>query len=87
MLTKKFQKFYPVPKINTKSTIGAGDTFNAGVISGLSQLGITKSSLNDLRINQWEDIINRAILFATNVCVSFDNYISNDLAQEYRTIN
>ena len=65
---------YPVPPITPVSTIGAGDTFNAGLISGLLARGVCKNSINDLDETQRAAIIKRAIDMAQQVCMSYDNY-------------
>ncbi|MCP5978633.1 PfkB family carbohydrate kinase, partial [Klebsiella pneumoniae] len=36
---------YPVKKITTVSTIGAGDNFNAGFVYGLVRQGVTREQL------------------------------------------
>ncbi len=69
-----------VPDICPVSTIGAGDAFNAGLIYSLSILP-GKSPL-PLQQSEWEKIIHLAIEFSTNVCLSLDNYISHEFAQQ-----
>jgi len=67
---------YPVPPITPVSTIGAGDTFNAGLIFGLINQGIGRGKLQDMNEEQRAAIVNLAISFAGHVCMSYDNYIS-----------
>ncbi|MBN2175373.1 MAG: carbohydrate kinase [Bacteroidales bacterium] len=71
----------PVPKIKTKSTIGAGDSFNAGIIFSLYKNQIQKEQLPDLTEVQWKQIIGMGIRFGSEVCRSFDNYISLSFAK------
>jgi hypothetical protein len=33
---------------------------------------------------EWSDAINMAVEFATHVCLSYENYISNELAKELK---
>ena len=73
---------YPVPFINPVSTIGAGDTFNAGLIYGLLTLGIGKDELKHINNRQRADMIGYAIEFAEHVCMSYDNYISPSFADK-----
>ena len=73
---------YPVPPITPVSTIGAGDTFNAGLIYGLAKHRIGRNDLNHLNSEQRAAIINDAIRFAGHVCMSYDNYISREFAKE-----
>ncbi len=75
---------FDINKIEAKSTIGAGDNFNAGIVFSLLKYNITYKSLNNMTIDQWEPIIKTAIDFATHVCLSYDNYISVDFAEQYK---
>lgn len=77
-----FRKHYIVPKIRTVSTIGAGDSFNAGIIYSLIQYGVTSENLHEIPPHHLDSIIKRAINFSTHVCMSYDNYISNEYAKE-----
>ena len=76
---------FPVKKIQPVSTIGAGDNFNAGTIAALYRLGIHASNLTELRENQWGEIINDAVNFASDVCMSYENYVSTAFASEYKS--
>jgi fructokinase len=78
---------YEVPSVQPVSTIGAGDSFNAGLIFGLISSRIIKSQLKHLDDLQRCEIINRAIDFAGHVCMSYDNYISQEFANELKTGN
>lgn len=82
--TPGFTGSFPVKKINPVSTIGAGDNFNAGMISAIYKNNIGTQKLNDLGEKEWESIISIAIEFATDVCLSYDNYISDDLANRLK---
>ena len=72
----------PVPPLTPVSTVGAGDTFNAGLIYGLLSRNITKDNLKTLPAEQRASIIREAIGFAGQVCMSYDNYISREFADE-----
>jgi fructokinase len=74
--------YLPVNSIEPVSTIGAGDNFNAGIIYALVKQGITTSGLPDLVREKWENIAGIGILLATHVCMSYENYISREFAQE-----
>ena len=76
---------YPVPPIVPVSTIGAGDTFNAGLIYGLATLDIGRDDLKHLNGQQRAAIVGDAIRFAGHVCMSYDNYLSQEFANEMRT--
>ncbi|MBW6461179.1 MAG: carbohydrate kinase [Bacteroidales bacterium] len=75
----------PAPKINVVSTIGAGDSFNAGIIYGLVKNGVTPEGLEKLDLNDWCGIMEYGIRFAAEVCCSYDNYIDPD--SEFRIPN
>jgi len=73
-----------VDEIEPLSTIGAGDTFNAGIVYGLYKHGITSSTLETLGDKEWKDLLKTAALFSRDVCMSYDNYISQDFANVYK---
>ncbi|MEZ5196213.1 MAG: carbohydrate kinase [Bacteroidales bacterium] len=73
----------PVPGIELISTIGAGDTFNSGLIYKLIKNGIDKSSITAINADNWRDVINTANRFASEVCQSYDNFISEKTAHRY----
>ena len=58
---------YPVQKIETVSTIGAGDSFNAGIAYGLIHEDVVK---DDLRDAPWEQLIEWGQLFSRSCCMS-----------------
>lgn len=72
------QQWFPTPKLSPVSTIGAGDSFNAGLIHGIIVADITTSNINNIDLNSWKKIIAPAIAFASDVCCSIDNYVSKD---------
>ena len=73
---------FSVPSITPVSTIGAGDTFNAGLIYGLAKMNINKDNLEHLNDKLRADIVECAIRFAEHVCMSYDNYISQEFAEK-----
>ena len=82
--TPTLQLQYPVRSIQPISTIGAGDNFNAGVLFSLYKLGIQHDDLNQLDETVWAEITGTAVDFATQVCLSYDNYISHEFAEHYK---
>ena len=67
---------YPVKPIETVSTIGAGDNFNAGFVYGLMKYDITRDMLEQgLSEAQWSAIVDEAQQFAANVCQSIHNSV------------
>ncbi len=70
-------KQYPITPIETVSTIGAGDNFNAGFVYGLIAGGITRREMADgLTEQQWDSIITSGLEFSAEVCKSLYNYVS-----------
>lgn len=76
--TPLFSGYYPVPELKTVSTVGAGDSFNAGIVFELYSKNV--SALEDLSEMEWGETIAMAIDFASDVCMSEENYISNAFA-------
>ncbi len=71
---------FPVKKIIPVSTIGAGDNFNAGMIAAIYRKCITSDMLYSIGEKEWSGIISMGVDFATNVCMSYENYISAEFA-------
>ena len=72
-------KTFEVPKIETVSTVGAGDNFNAGIIHALSTQDLQRSD-NKLDIQDWEPLIQSGIRFSAAVCQTLDNYVPEGFA-------
>ena len=82
--TPMFCKHYESPSVEVKSTVGAGDNFNAGFIYGLNKYNITKKVLPLLPENKWDDLVRCAMAFSSNVCCSLENYISHEFAENFK---
>ncbi len=65
---------FDVPRIETVSTVGAGDNFNAGVIHALIATRHKKTN-GVLQIDKWEPLIRSGIRFSSAVCKTLDNYV------------
>ncbi len=66
------------------STIGAGDTFNAGIIFGLIRQNVTLDNLNKLTLDEWAPILQYALNFSSQVCMSQENYLPEEIAAQYK---
>lgn len=75
LCTGRFTKHYPVPSIKPLSTIGAGDSFNAGIITAMTENEISSINIDTCNEEQWDKIIEKGISFSSAVCMSYDNYI------------
>jgi len=84
LFTPNFTKKIKVHKIETVSTIGAGDNFNAGIVYGLMKEGIGKDGIEVMTEEQWERVINHGKALAAQVCQSFHNSISKEFADSYK---
>ena len=71
--------FYP-HQVTIRSTIGAGDNFNAGIIAGLAKLHYSQPDLHSIKDSPWDVILDMGLTFAAIVCASDENYISKKLA-------
>lgn len=78
-------KHFEVPCITPVSTIGAGDNFNAGIIYGLLKYNIRYEDIPSMTPDKWAPIISCGIDFSTEVCKSYNNYISPEFAEKYHT--
>jgi fructokinase len=64
-------------EIEPESTIGAGDTFTAGLIYKLSEQNLFDKIINEQSLN-WLPVLETANKFAAQVCLGFDNYLSRE---------
>ena len=80
VFTPDFHGKYEVEKIETVSTIGAGDNFNAGFIFGLiaDKLSLAQDMQKSLTAHSWEKYVRIACQFSSNVCRSMYNYVDNE---------
>ena len=78
------QFIVPVPPIEPVSTIGAGDSFNAGLIYGLIDRDITKKGKLQMDEISWRSLLKYGISFSQDVCLGFDNYITGNFAQSLK---
>lgn len=82
--TPAFAGKFPVQKIKPVSTIGAGDNFNAGMLTSIYRNNIKREQMEKLTEVDWSKIITTAVSFATHVCMSYENYISEEFAKELK---
>jgi fructokinase len=70
------QSHYPAIDLIPVSTVGAGDTFTAGMAYWLFKNNVRQSDITSLTTEQFKEMIGTSVSFASDVCMSFDNYLS-----------
>lgn len=78
-----FEGHFDAKKITPISTIGAGDNFNAGFIYALIRDNIRFNDIATLTGEQWRQLIATAVDFSSEVCCSYENYVSLDFVKNY----
>jgi fructokinase len=66
-----------VPAVRTVSTIGAGDSFNAGLIFECFAL---KKKPGEMSLKELKMMTETAIRFGSHVCTHYENYITEEFA-------
>jgi fructokinase len=74
----------PVPPVKSISTIGAGDSFNAGLIYEILHQRINTKESVSLNEDQMNKLITTAIGFGSQVCTHLENYISPEFSSKLR---
>lgn len=82
--TEGFRGSFPVKKLTPVSTIGAGDNFNAGIMAAIWFNRIDAGQLALMGGGLWKEIVATGIDFASEVCMSYENYIPQEFAEKIR---
>ncbi len=79
---------YPVPALQQlRSTVGAGDAFNAGLLYAWAHMGLSTGLLKSGIPNEVLALMmGMGVSFATDVCKSSGNQISDALAERTKTL-
>ena len=80
--SRTLTKHYAIDPVTPVSTIGAGDNLNAGILYGLIKYRIRRDDLDHLTEHDWDQIIHCGLAFSADTCLSADNYISREFAQQ-----
>lgn len=82
--TPMVAKSYAVAPVETVSTIGAGDNFNAGLIYGLLKHDIRRHDLDRMDEARWDKVVSYALAFAADVCRHEGNAVSDAFVATHR---
>ena len=86
LFTANGTKCYPVTKIETVSTIGAGDNFNAGCLYGVVKNNVGRDEMESLPFEKWDSIVASGQMLAAEVCQSYNNSVSKEFAKRYTSL-
>lgn len=80
VFTHSGRRDYEVKPVRVVSTVGAGDSFNAGFVFGLIRSGIKRTGAATAKLElaptSIDTFVDTAMRFSAEVCASTDNYIS-----------
>lgn len=83
--TVSYSGKFDVQVIAPVSTIGAGDSFNAGMMAAIYLNKISADLLDTMGEKEWSQVVSTGVDFATNVCMSYENYISLEFAEKFKS--
>lgn len=81
--TRGVNAVYPVKQVDVVSTVGAGDNFNAGVLYGLVNNCVTRETLAQLTVAEWNAIMSNGLDFSAHACTLLENYVDKEWAKKY----
>ena len=82
--TKSYEEHFNALAIEPISTIGAGDTFLAGVAYALVKNKLFFDNADKVSREYWDKIIRTSIEMSGHVCMSYDNYVEPEFAEKYK---
>ena len=85
LIAPSAEHHFEVPVIKPVSTIGAGDSFNAGIIYGLLKTEVSAKDLSSVNTETWKRIVSYGTAFAKDACMGWENFISLKFAADMRT--
>ncbi len=83
LFTPQFTAQYAVKEVEVRSTVGAGDNFNAGVVYGLWRSSATRDNVAVLPRATWDSIMECGLAFSAHACTLYDNYIDKTWAAQF----
>lgn len=83
LFTRTIRESFDCRPVKVVSSIGAGDSFNAGILFGLLKQEVTHENLSDLPPETWEKIIGYGMNLSAQVCQTYENAVPQDFARRY----
>jgi fructokinase len=83
VFTPEYTRTFKVPEIVPVSTIGAGDNFNAGFLYGIVTSGTRIENISKVSVSDLDRMIGCGLAFATETCLSSENYISGNFQPDF----
>lgn len=84
LTTKNYNEHYDALSIEPVSTVGAGDTFMAGVAYSIIKHKLIFDDTDKISREYWDKIITTSIEFSGHVCMEYDNYVTPEFAKIYK---
>ena len=82
--SERVVKDYPVEPVETVSTVGAGDNFNAGIVYGLLKYDVRRDDLPGLTEADWDAIVRCGLDFSAEACRNLGNSVSPEFAEKHK---
>ena len=83
LFTPGFTAQYPVAQVQVRSTVGAGDNFNAGSVFGFWREGLEHENFAALPRELWDKIIACGLAFSAHACTLLDNSVDKEWAARF----
>ena len=83
LFTRTIRKSFDCHPVEVVSSIGEGDSFNAGILFGLLKQEVTHENLSDLSSETWGKIIEYGMTLSAQVCQTYENAVPQDFARRY----
>ncbi len=84
IFTPSFTAQYPVEQVQVRSTVGAGDNFNAGVVCGLWRERVEHCAVPSLSREKWDEIMRLGLRFSAHACTLLENYVDKEWAARFK---
>jgi len=82
--TPTYEEHYNALAIEPLSTIGAGDTFMAGLAYSIVKNNLYFDTASKISREFWDKMITTSIQFSGHVCMEYDNYVTKEFAKNYK---